>query len=246
MNRPVFLRTVVTMLSAVVLLAPVGLDAQPRRAVHYVVGFDRSASRTPQQMRDMDDFMRRLAPSFDYGDAIDYVMMFQSGTDEVVERRDSMPAPKDPARPVKKDELIRTTMRNEFARRSARFTDSSGVRPQSTDILGFLRRAGSYLRSDARRRAVIIILSDMLHSMPGLDFERGAVPNAAWFASQQRAGMLPKLTGVCIVAVGAAEGTPLAARVRQFWMQYATHTGAVLKPEHYQRYLEPSAMDCGG
>lgn len=219
-------------------------EAQVARPTHYIIGFDRSASRTPQQMHDMAEFVRQLTPLFEFGDAVDYMAMLRSDTDEVTEQRGTIQLPRDPARPLRRDLAIRDAMRQLFQQNASQFTSPTGQRPKSTDILGFLRRAGAYLRSDTGRRGVIFILSDMLHSVPGLDFEQGVIPGDAWFAVQKRDGLLPKLSGACIVAVGAAEGTPLASRVRQFWMRYAKETDAVLKTEHYQRFLEPAAVNC--
>ena len=221
-------------------------EVAAREPVHYIVGVDRSASRSQQEMRDMRRFMERLAAQLDFGDALSIVQVFQSRIDRVIEFRDSIPLPQVTSQPLRREIALRDALRQSFAQAGRKFTDTTGMKAiQTTDILGFLRRASDYSRGGGGRKVIVIVLSDMLHSTPRLSFERTAdIPNSMWIAAQHRDRMLSSLDGACIVAVGAEEGSPRAVRVRDFWSAYFQTTGGVLKDRNYRAYLEPRDMDC--
>lgn len=214
--------------------------------VHYIVGVDRSASRSAQQMKDMQVFARALAARLNYGDAISMVQIFQARSDQVIEFRDTIPLLRVPGQPVRREVLTLNALRDAYGRQARRLTDTVGMRVvTTTDILGFLRRASSYARSGDGRRVVVVVLSDMLQSVPGLDFERaGEVPGTSWIETQRRDGLLPNLTGVCVAAVGVEEGTARSVRVRDFWMRYAKESGAILKAGNYRLFMTPQDIDC--
>lgn len=223
-----------------------GEKACAQRPVHYIVGIDRSASRTPQQMKDMQNFVSGLVKGLSYGDALSMVQVFRARSDEVVEFRDSIPALSVPGRPVRREELTLNALRDSFGRQARRLTDTVGMKSvTTTDIVGFLRRASGYAQASSNRRVVIVVLSDMLQSVPGMDFERiNSIPTDTWIAGQMRDGLLPRLSGACVVAVGAEEGTPRAVRVRDFWAGYTKAAGATLKPENYRTYMESADIHC--
>jgi len=216
----------------------------PRR---WIVGVDRSASRTTQQMTDMRKFVQEIGERLTFGDHIVLVQMFQSNTDLVRQVRDSTPPLKNPptvtARETRQLDALRRTVRMRFA---VSYTDTVGQQLiTSTDILGFLRRASDYARSGTRIPSVVVLLSDMLHSTPDLDMERrGGIKDAAWIERQRSSGLIPDLRGVCIVAVGAEVTTPRGVSAQRFWTAYFKAAGAAFSTQNYRQFMAPADISC--
>ncbi|MBA3919990.1 MAG: hypothetical protein C0516_15605 [Gemmatimonas sp.] len=197
-------------------------------------------------MKDMQSFVLGLVSRLSYGDAISIVQVFEAKSDQVVEFRDSIPNLRTTGRPVRREKLMLLALRDSFAKRAKRLTDTTGMKAVvTTDILGFLRRASNYGRTRGNRKVVIVVLSDMLQSVPNLDFERdGVVPTAGWIESQRKSGLVPMLSGACMVAVGVDEGTVRATQVKRFWLDYARAAGGDLRSENYRMVMEASEIQC--
>ncbi len=221
------------------------LEAQ--RATRWIVGVDRSASRTAQQMADMRQFIQELGLRLSFGDHIALVQMFQANSDLVRQVRDStLPLKYPPTATARETRQLESLQRTVRQRLSVSYTDTTGMKQvTSTDILGFLRRASDYARSGSRIPTTVVVLSDMLHSTPELDMERrGGVKNADWIEQQRRLGLIPDLRGVCIAAIGGEIATPRGVAVQKFWTAYFTAAGAQFRAENYRRFMVPSDITC--
>jgi hypothetical protein len=239
-STPTFLIAVLLCVSST---AP-AQSADYRSGRHLIVAVDRSGSRTPQQMVDMRAFMEKLVSQADFGDQISIIEVMQDGSSRAREFRDSVPALLVDGQPTRRESLIRDALLRSYRGQARKFVDTAGVHAiRSTDLFATLRRVSNY--TSAGRRQYLILLSDMLQSTKGRSFDSAAdVPDEKWMAAQQRAGMVPHLTGVCMAAVGVDDGTPRAARVKAFWMRYAKAAGASLHEKNYRASMDDAHIDC--
>ncbi len=60
------------------------------------------------------------------------------------------------------------------------------------------------------------------------------MPQTSWVDAQKKLGLIPKLSGACVVVVGADATTRDGAKVRDFWQSYFTTAGANLSPANYR------------
>jgi len=90
--------------------APVTL----RGLTRYPVGEDRSASRTPQQMKDLRVFLGHLTGALDFGDELSLVEVRQHDSDAIREFRDSLPRAEVPQRPTRRELGMREALRQTF------------------------------------------------------------------------------------------------------------------------------------
>ncbi len=239
----VFRKLGVLVAASVVLLTSAGAQGARR----WIVGVDRSASRTAQQMADMRQFIQGLGERLTFGDHIALVQMFQANTDLVRQVRDSTLPLRNPSTPTARErrqlESLQRTVRQRLA---VSYTDTTGQKQvTSTDILGFLRRASDYARSGSRIPTTVVLLSDMLHSTSDLDMERrGGVKDAAWIEQQRKMGLIPDLRGICIAAVGGETSTPRGVSVQKFWIGYFRAAGAQFRVENYRQFMVASDISC--
>jgi len=223
--------------------------AEAQGPKRWIVGVDRSASRTTQQMTDMRKFVQEIGDQLTFGDHIVLIQMFQSNTDLVRQVRDSTTPLRNPpnatARETRQLDALRRTVRMRFA---VSYTDTVGQKLiTSTDILGFLRRASDYARSGTRIPTTVVLLSDMLHSTTDLDMERrGGIKDAIWIERQRTMGLIPDLRGVCVVAVGGEVTTPRGVLVQRFWTAYFQAAGAAFSVQNYRQFMVPSDVTCPG
>lgn len=235
-------------LAFLLLLGPACLGAQTTSpaSTRWMVGIDRSASRKPQQMRDMRVFIAALVESLSFDDEITLIETFRTNSDSVREWRGNVPQLRRPPTVFTRERLELQTFKDFARMKATSMTDTAGMRKvTSTDIFGLLRRTSDYARSGARKNTVLVLLSDMLNSTSQLDMERrNGIPNAAWIEKQRINGLLPDLRGVCVVAVGAEVGTAQGVALKTFWMRYLEASGARVNADNYRSYLLPRDIRC--
>ena len=219
---------------------------QAQSGTRWIVGIDRSASRTPQQMKDARQFVTTLVPTLTYGDEFTIMETFRANTDSVRQWRGAIPSLAVPGSPRPKERRTLETFVSAARLVTRPYTDTTGQRLiQSTDIIGSIWRAADYARSGASKRTVLILLSDMLNSTPSLEMERrSGVPAQSWIDRQRAQGLLPDLSGVCVVAVGGEAGTPRGVAVQRFWTAYFMASGAKLDARNYRTYMQPGDISC--
>jgi len=104
-----------------------------------------------------------------------------------------------------------------------------------TDLFTTLNLSGEYAHDFSTRRTTIILLSDMLQSSNGIEMEHlKRMPQAGWVDTQKGMGLIPKLSGACIVVVGADATTLEGARIRDFWQSYFSAAGTNLLAANYR------------
>ena len=109
-------------------------------------------------------------------------------------------------------------------------------RSQKTDILNTLALADKIFHSD-KRRAVLLLLSDMLEDSEVYNFEKLKVDQT--FArriieEKHRKGELPDLKGAKIYVAGAsAKNASKALEIQRFWLEYVKAANGNLAAEHY-------------
>jgi hypothetical protein len=111
-------------------------------------------------------------------------------------------------------------------------TDRENI--DGTDILSTLHDVAEDLRAGPGREATLYIFSDMLQSNRAIDMEGlSKMPPGDWVDRQTSAGTLPDLSGLCVYVVGARVDTRASQRVKDFWEDYFTATGARFEDRNY-------------
>jgi hypothetical protein len=106
-----------------------------------------------------------------------------------------------------------------------------------SDLITSLRQAGEQYDPHDSRRHALVLLSDMLHCVPGdLCLDRKDFKAAApdWLSRQLANGTLPRLRSVCVTVVGAEQATERDANVREFWRRYFAAAGADFSVDRYR------------
>ncbi|MBA3852996.1 MAG: hypothetical protein C0503_01195 [Gemmatimonas sp.] len=213
---------------------------------HYIIGVDRSGSRTAQQLADMRQFLDALLQQASYGDRVEIVEVLQSPLDNVRQFRDSIPALRSGQAPSNREERRKRAVQSAFRSAAQVFTDTAGIsRIRHTDIFAFLTRVSDYIEPASGRETLLILLSDMIHDTPELNLSRSnAIPGATWIRQRADAGLVPSLRGACFVAVGVDVGTPRAARLKQFWFDYMRTAGAIVVDGNYRGTMSAANLRC--
>jgi hypothetical protein len=222
-----------------------GLAAKPARQVMIVI--DVSGSRDARELAEGKELLDRVLGTLSFRDRVVLIEMHEANGGGRERWADTMPAARRPTKPTAAD---REALEN--AVRAARavapvFFDSTRVgHVRTTDVFGTLRTVAEYQRDAGDRQPVLVMLSDMLHSMPGMEMSHaGSVPALSWIERKQQEGTLPRLDDACVIVVGADYSTQHLARVRQFWMDYFAAAGAHLPERNYRRTITPGApLEC--
>lgn len=208
------------------------------------VAVDISGSRNAQELREEREMLDRVIDEARFRDRLILIQMHEHGVRQAAQRwADTMPAALRESNPTAGDEARLANARHAAHAVVPAFFDSTriGKVPQ-TDIFATLHTAAEYARDAAGRRPVLVLLSDMLQSADGVEMSRlDGVPNADWIRRRKAAGLVPNLTGVCVLVIGADFSTPLGVKVRKFWMDYFTVAGARLTEANYRRTVTPGA-----
>jgi hypothetical protein len=121
------------------------------------------------------------------------------------------------------------------------------TRGQHTDILTTLQIAGEQLRDSEGRASTLLLLSDMLQSAQGIEMEKlTRMPRTDWVTKQKRLGLIPNLSGACVLVVGADATKESGVRIRRFWQQYFDAAGSTLADTRYRATAPPADRNlCG-
>lgn len=195
---------------------------------------DRSGSRTPHEIAGDRQLLADIIAELGFGDRVVVLQVHHAGRSDGARRWSSdMPMPANPAQPTPVDRQTLQRMRSAAALAATELFDA--MRPNRTDLLATLFDAADVIRGSDASRARIIVLSDMLQSTRDMDMENGFGATAdAWLSERKRQGLLPDLSGACVVVVGGDRSTERGARVFRFWQDYFAAAGAELKPANYR------------
>lgn len=224
-------------------------DAPPpgRAPTQFVIGVDISASRSGQELQDARALLQNLAATLQPGDRVVFIETFRAGTNLAREWADSIPALRRPPGMTGGERRRRADFRDDVAAIAGVFVDS--VRSRSittTDLISTLWRAADHARASGGRATTLILLSDMLNSTPELNMERpDGVPGGDWVARRQADGRIPRLDGVCVIAVGAEMKSARGPRVQAFWDEYLRAAGSGLPVSRFHAMVsDPGELRC--
>ena len=205
-------------------------------ATHFVVVVDRSTSVTAAELAGYAELLSQLAQNVSFGDRITMFVAFgqgrRQGTTEITRE---MPPARNAGNPSQTE---RTAL--EGARASLNSATKALFKVPAlewTDLLTSLRQASEQYDTQDSRRRILLMLSDMLHCVPGefcLDRKDFNGVHADWLSRQQANGTLPALHNACVVIVGVEQATQRDGLVREFWRSYFTAAGADFSAGRYR------------
>lgn len=212
----------------------------------FVVLLDRSGSVTETEVLDHKRLLSDLVGRLSFGDRLVLLVAHANGVrDGTAPVVAEMPPARNPLHPLSKEQLA-LQVGKQMAKQSVEAAFSVADVP-ATDLLASIHTAADQFYSDRGAKRAIVLMSDMLQCASGVCFERpGTVPTEAWVAQQQKAGTIPDLAGVCVVAIGPDPSTAHGVMVRDFWEVYFEAAGAEFRPELYRHSIpDASAVNCG-
>ncbi|HEU4993765.1 MAG TPA: hypothetical protein VFT29_03065 [Gemmatimonadaceae bacterium] len=217
-----------------------------RPGTHWIVAADLSASRQPTQLQEGQDFVKGLTRVVRNGDAVTLFRVYERGfADTNFIWTSEISAARDPDKPRPSDSLALIDFADELtAEVTVLFNPSKAGKLQGTDLFTTLHRAAELAAADPRRRHVLIIVSDMLQSTRDVDMERN-LPDTTWIRRAANDRILPNLSGVCAVVIGADVATARGKHVQAFWEQYFRLAGGDLRGSNYRNFApSPEGMSC--
>jgi hypothetical protein len=212
-----------------------GGEARPARQVIVIV--DLSGSQTPEMLTKGKALLGQVIDGLGYGDQIVILEMLQHSPRESARIwTDSVPRLPDPTFISSRDQNRLAGVRQGAHSVANQFFDPElAGKAAHTDIFSTLHVAAEFVRDAGGRQPVLILLSDMYQSANGVEMEHlRQMPPRGWVAAQRRAGLLPRLNGVCITVVGADATTGAGIAVRDFWREYFTAAGTTLEEKNYR------------
>lgn len=220
-------------------------DEPARASTQYVVAVDLSTSLTDTERGNHKQLLDALAASLDFGDRLVLLKAHQAGvkSDTAKPRIVSMPGLMG-NEPLQSDldelELQRETAANAV-------TSLFKTAPvNGTDLFATMHTAGERARESEGKRAVLLVLSDMLQCTADVCMERpNGLRDSAWIAAQKQAGLVPPLDQVCVSVVGADASTSHGVKIREFWSDYFQTAGARFSPNRYMHSASsPAVLRC--
>ena len=239
-------RRILCTLGGILLLAGCsGSSAESRTAAsadevpeQTIVALDLSGSQTPGRLHESRMALDEVIDELGYGDRVVLIQVHQRQAQEEGARRWTETLPRPTAgQPANSLDAERAERIRDAARAVAtEFFDAEAAgHIPTTDLFATLHIAAEYARAEPDRHTTLVLLSDMLQSAHGVEMDRaGGVPPAEWLEAQARAGVLPRLGGVCVVVIGADATSAHGIQVRDFWRAYMTAAGASLREENYR------------
>jgi hypothetical protein len=208
----------------------------------YIVVVDVSGSRNKQDLGDSKQFLNTLVNGLSFGDKVIAIQMQQQGLNDhprrwsvvMPDRQDTNVSRRDSTALESKEKGIRLVLPTFFLQ--------SGPAILHTDILSTLQIVSEYMRDDNGRPTTIVLLSDMLQSAGGIEMNKALhMPPDNYIKSHRTQGLLPLLSGACVVVVGADPTSQAGVQVRSFWQSFFANTGAHLSANDY-RFTPPASM----
>jgi hypothetical protein len=243
-----------SMVGVVVLFSACGGDGPDAGAAtlpdpgrQFIVGVDISGSRSDTQLKESQQLLNKLVMRMRNGDKLVLVETYQSGTDAAQQWADTIPRPRNAAKPSARDRNKLASFQRRASPIASSFFDPARAKQiKNTDLLGTLARAADYARAANGRRTTVLLLSDMLQTTPEVNMVHpGGIPGADWIATRKADGRLPDLSNVCVVIAGADVTSDQGARVRAFWQKYFAATNATLPAAGYRNMIsDPAELRC--
>ncbi len=209
-------------------------SAQPAEQVIFV--YDRSTSIPDHTLTLATQLTNQRLDEMDHGDRVAAMQLLQLSLAEPPRRwSQQVPDWELPGQELMRDSVSRVRFLRDAKVLLSQFSDTAGRHSiDGTDILSTLHDVGEELRAYRDHETILYLFSDMLQSNRAIDMEGlRQMPPADWVAEADAEGMLPDLTGLCVMVVGARVDTEIAQRVKAFWDEYFQTTGATLLDRNY-------------
>jgi hypothetical protein len=210
--------------------------AAAERSSLVILVFDRSTSIPDHTLTLAADLANQRLEQLAYGDRIAAMQLLQLSLEEPPRRwSQQVPERQFPDQNVASDSASRARFIQDAKAYLRVFSDPADRgNIDGTDLLSTMHDVGEELRAYADHNATLYLFSDMLQSNRSIDFEGlRMMPAADWIDDAQSKGLLPDLAGLCVVVVGARVDTESSQRVKRFWSDYFTATGAQLMDHNY-------------
>jgi hypothetical protein len=210
--------------------------ADTRSPVQVIFVFDRSTSIPDHTLALAAELTNRRLDELDHGDRVAAMQLLQLSLAEPPRRwAQSVPDRELADHEIMRDSVSRSRFLQDAKILLTQFSDSVGRENiDGTDILSTLHDVGEELRAYRDHETILYLFSDMLQSNRAIDMEGlRQMPPAGWVAEADAQGMLPDLTGLCVMVVGARVDTRVAQQVKAFWSEYFQTTGATLLDRNY-------------
>jgi hypothetical protein len=207
---------------------------QPRQ---YVVLIDLSASRSPEVLKEDQQFVGQLVQNLNYGDRFVVLQMQQVGLAERPHHWETdMPVPADATFLTSHDkQKLVGAQKGLLYLLPSFFLNKNEAKVIHTDIFTTLQIASELTHDSNHKKPVLVLLSDLLQSAKGIEMDHLAhMPPQGWIAIQQRLDLLPHLADACVSVLGADPTTKEGVTVRKFWQSYFTAAGASLDSNQYR------------
>ena len=214
-------------------------------AKQLIVAADISPSQSQAVLQGHAELAAALMTQLSYGDRLVVLQVRDKGV-SAADRGRSLTAPVPGGRKVLSSDRRKLQAFHKTAVQMTRevVDPAKSKALQNTDLLATLQIAGQYVQDRGTRRPVIVIMSDMLQTVGGVNFEKSAPPGPQWIARQQASGLIPDLRGACVIVVGADVTTPRALQIRRFWEGYFRAANA--RVEQYRLLAtDAQALGCG-
>jgi hypothetical protein len=216
---------------------------------HYIVVLDKSASRSPDLLRDDQNFVRQLVRRLSFGDKLTLMNMQQVGLAggtpfQSIVMPERLDRSFDSARDKK---ALRSKQNGALLTAEGFFKQNDSSRVLHTDIFSTLNLVGEREHDTPTASNTLVILSDMLQSARGIEMDGArSMPRSNWLEEQKHMRTLPSLQNTCVLVVGANSTNVPGAKVYGFWRQYFDAVGTTLNHDNY-RFTPPeeSASLCG-
>jgi len=206
-----------------------------RTPEHVAFVFDRSASIQEPQIAKAYELMRARIGTLTHSDRITAMELLQRSIEEVPTRwSEDVPSRERNDLVLASDSVAVDRFLRDATAYLRSFADPTGREEiMGTDILSTLHDVSEEFRVRGNTSKTLYLFSDMLQSTNTIEMEGGSVPSSNWVASAAREGIIPDLTGVCVVVIGARVDTRAGQRVKAFWKGYFDAAGATLLDANY-------------
>ena len=214
------------------------------RGTQYIVGVDISASRTAMDLRESQALLDGLVDQMTYGDKLVLVEMY--GASEPQQVVDSVRQLKGAAATPREKRELEDFRARTHAILPMFFDSTRKQQVLVTDVFGTLFRAADYAKAPNHDKSVLVLLSDMIQATGEANMEKEqGIPGAEWIDSRAAEQRLPEMKGICVVVSGAETKSARGARIRKFWQEYFTRTGARLS-SYRGMIADASQLSCSG
>ena len=211
-----------------------------------IVAADISPSQSQAVLQGHAELASALVKELSYGDRLVVLQVKDEGVSAADRGRSlTAPMPRNRRKVLSSDRRKLDAFHKTAVQMTREVIDPAKSRSlHNTDLLATLQIAGQYVQDKGTRRPVIVIMSDMLQTVGGINFEKEAPPGPQWIARQRAAGLIPDLAGACVIVVGADVSTTRALEIRRFWESYFRAANA--RVEQYRLMAtDAGALGCG-